>query len=78
MILIPSCSTDYYPVEAYMNSKLSQVVIAKEWQRMFNRADWKVQAFSVHPGIVNTEIIQYLAKKRMWWRKNMCKVNIHS
>lgn len=56
-----------------MNSKLCQVIMARELQRMFNRADWKVQVFSVHPGIVNTEIIQHLAKKRMWWRKNMCK-----
>lgn len=65
---------DYYPVEAYMNSKLCQVVMVKEWQRMFNRTDWKVQAFTVHPGIVNTEIIQYLAKKRQLWRRLMCKV----
>lgn len=70
------CSLNYYPVEAYANSKLCQVMMAKEWQRLGNSKNENVQIFSVHPGLVNTELIEYLAKKRQWWRENMCKVRI--
>lgn len=63
-------------MEPYANSKFCQVMIAKEWQRLMNRENENVQIFSVHPGLVNTELIEYLAKKRLWWRANMCKVGL--
>lgn len=57
-----------------MNSKFCQVIIARELQRFCDKTDLKIQVFSVHPGLVNTDIIEYLANKRIWWRRNMLKV----
>lgn len=57
-----------------MNSKLCQVMCAKELQRYVQLLEANIKVFSVHPGVVNTEIILHLANKHLWVKRHLFKV----
>ena len=49
---------DYNPWIVYGQSKLANVLHAKELQKRFDEEGVKVKAFSVHPGAVKTELLR--------------------
>jgi NAD(P)-dependent dehydrogenase (short-subunit alcohol dehydrogenase family) len=61
----------YYPIEAYCNSKLAQVLFAKHLNGLLKEKELKIQVHAVHPGIVNTELFEYSTTTAIPWFKNL-------
>ena len=55
---------DYSWLAAYSQSKISNVLFAKELQKRLK--DTNVKAVSLHPGVVRTEIWRYMVEKIGW------------
>ncbi|PRP82739.1 retinol dehydrogenase 11-like [Planoprotostelium fungivorum] len=47
---------NYSKWKAYGNSKLANVLFAKELQKRSDANGWKIDAFSVHPGVIGTDL----------------------
>lgn len=58
---------DYSPSKAYGRSKLSNLLFTYELQRYFERKNLDVIAVAAHPGISETNLVFYIAKK--WYVK---------
>lgn len=56
-----NCRKDYYPITAYNNSKLAQVMFAKHLQLWLDAKQLPVQTHSLHPGVVDTELFSNMA-----------------
>jgi NAD(P)-dependent dehydrogenase (short-subunit alcohol dehydrogenase family) len=53
------CKTFYYPIDAYAKSKLAQVFFTKYLDKYLKDTEVNVSVFSVHPGIVNTDLFEH-------------------
>lgn len=62
---------DYYPISAYNNSKLAQVMFAKHLQLWLQAKDYPVQTNSLHPGVVDTELFENTASTSIGWFKKI-------
>lgn len=70
-------SKDYYPPDAYNQSKLAQVLFTRHLQLLINQdEDCHVQIHAVHPGVVDTDLFQYSSLSYIsWFKKLFFKVN---
>lgn len=73
-------SKDYYPPDAYNQSKLAQVLFTRHLQLQINEdEDCHVQIQAVHPGVVDTDLFQYSSLSYIsWFKKLFFKVCYHS
>lgn len=62
---------DYYPISAYNNSKLAQVMFTKHLQSMLVGQQLPVQTNSLHPGVVDTELFEHTASTSVGWFKKI-------
>jgi len=70
------CTKYYYPCEAYAKSKLAQIYFTKHLETIFAERDLKIQAHSIHPGIVNTDLFSNSSNTHIPWFKDfMYKVS---
>lgn len=62
---------DYYPISAYNNSKLAQVMFTKHLQLWLDEKQVPVQTHSLHPGVVDTELFEHTANTPgvSWFKK---------
>lgn len=66
--------TDYYPPEAYNQSKLAQVLFTRHLQMLINQdEDLHVQIHAVHPGVVDTDLFVH-SRLFPWFKKLFFKV----
>lgn len=49
----------YYPADAYMKSKLAQVLFSKHLDKICREENFNVQSHSLHPGVVNTDLFEH-------------------
>lgn len=63
--------TDYYPISAYNNSKLAQVMFGKHLQMLLEANEYPVQTNSLHPGVVDTELFDNSASTSIGWFKKI-------
>lgn len=68
-------SSNYYPVEAYMNSKLCQVAFGTILQQKFNEDKSNILVYFVHPGIVDTDLLY--GEQMKWLKRKMFKVGFN-
>lgn len=65
-------SKDYYPPDAYNQSKLAQVLFTRHLQLQINQdEDCHVQIQAVHPGVVDTDLFQYSSLSYISWFKKL-------
>lgn len=67
-----NCQQDYYPITAYNNSKLAQVMFAKQLQMWLDGNQLPIQTHSLHPGVVDTDLFEHTASSSMgisWFKK---------
>lgn len=57
----------FYPADAYNNSKLAQVFFTSHLNQIFKNKSLKIQAHSVHPGIVNTDLFENSSSDYFPW-----------
>lgn len=62
---------DYYPITAYNNSKLAQVMFAKHLQMWLEGKEVAVQTNSLHPGVVDTDLFENSASTSIAWFKKI-------
>ena len=62
---------DYYPISAYNNSKLAQVMFSKHLQQWLEAKDLPVQTNSLPPGVVDTELFAHTASTSIGWFKKI-------
>lgn len=62
---------DYWPISAYNNSKLAQVMFGKHLQQWLEAQQVPVQTNSVHPGVVDTELFEHTASTSIGWFKKI-------
>ncbi|XP_058458923.1 dehydrogenase/reductase SDR family member on chromosome X [Malaya genurostris] len=62
---------DYYPAEAYNQSKLAQVLFAKHTNLQFEEDNDLVQSHSVHPGVVNTDLFEHSSTTYIPWVRQL-------
>lgn len=74
------CSKDYYPPDAYNQSKLAQVLFTRHLQFLINQdEDLHVQVHAVHPGVVDTDLFVHSSTTYVpWFKKLFFKVKIYS
>lgn len=58
---------NYYPPEAYNNSKLAQVLFTKQLQKILTEEQSHVQIHAVHPGVVDTELFNQTGNSLIPW-----------
>lgn len=63
--------TDYYPISAYNNSKLAQVMFTKFLQTWLDNEQAPVQTHSLHPGVVDTELFEHTSSTSIGWFKRL-------
>uniref|UniRef100_A0A8D8APK7 Dehydrogenase/reductase SDR family member on chromosome X n=1 Tax=Culex pipiens TaxID=7175 RepID=A0A8D8APK7_CULPI len=64
-------SKNYYPADAYNQSKLAQVLFAKHINLQFEMDDVPVQAHSLHPGVVNTDLFEHSSTNYVPWVRQL-------
>lgn len=65
-------SKDYYPPDAYNQSKLAQVLFTRHLQLLINQdEDCHVQIHAVHPGVVDTDLFQHTSMTYVSWFKTL-------
>lgn len=62
---------DYYPIAAYNNSKLAQVMFGKHLQSIFEAKELPMQTNSLHPGVVDTDLFEHTASTSVAWFKKI-------
>lgn len=67
---------DYYPPDAYNQSKLAQVLFTRHLQNVINQdEDLHVQVHAVHPGVVDTDLFCHSSTTYVpWFKKLLFKV----
>jgi len=70
------CSEGYIASAAYAQSKLAQLVSTIHMSRLFTENNIPINVYAVHPGIVNTELFDGTAFKKIfpWVPKLLFKV----
>uniref|UniRef100_A0A2M3Z1M9 Putative dehydrogenase with different specificities related to short-chain alcohol dehydrogenase n=1 Tax=Anopheles braziliensis TaxID=58242 RepID=A0A2M3Z1M9_9DIPT len=58
---------NYYPADAYNQSKLAQVLFAKHLNLVFEEDGLPVLANSLHPGVVNTDLFEHSSTNYIPW-----------
>lgn len=66
-----NCQEDYYPITAYNNSKLAQVMFTKYLQTWLDNEQIHVQTNSLHPGVVDTELFEHTSSTSIGWFKKL-------
>lgn len=61
----------YYPAFAYSQSKLAQVLSTNHLQKLLNANKEMVQVFSVHPGVVDTDLFEHTLMPSLPWLTRM-------
>lgn len=76
IILLP-LRKDYYPPDAYSQSKLAQILFTRHLQVIINQdKDLHVQVHAAHPGVVDTDLIVHTSITYVpWFRKLFFKVS---
>lgn len=71
------CRKHFNSTRAYNQSKLAQAMFTKTLQEHFEEKKLPIMAFSVHPGIVNTDLFEHTYIKRYlsWVMQIFFKVN---
>lgn len=71
-------SKNYYPPDAYNQSKLAQVLFTRHLQLLINQdEDLHVQVHAVHPGVVDTDLFVHSSTTYVpWFKKLFFKVKI--
>lgn len=65
-------SKDYYPPDAYNQSKLAQVLFTRHLQLLINQdEDLHVQVHAVHPGVVDTDLFVHSSTTYVPWFKKL-------
>lgn len=65
-------SKTYYPVMAYYQSKLAQVLFTRHLQQLIDHdEDCHVQVHAVHPGLVDTDIFVHSSTNYVPWIKRI-------
>ncbi|XP_055629128.1 dehydrogenase/reductase SDR family member on chromosome X [Toxorhynchites rutilus septentrionalis] len=64
-------SKDYYPADAYNQSKLAQVLFAKHTNLQFVEDNEPIQSHSVHPGVVNTDLFEHSSTTYVPWVRQL-------
>lgn len=63
---------DYYPPDAYNQSKLAQVLFTRHLQLLINQdEDLHVQVHAVHPGVVDTDLFVHSSTTYVPWFKKL-------
>ncbi|XP_053684486.1 dehydrogenase/reductase SDR family member on chromosome X [Sabethes cyaneus] len=62
---------DYYPAEAYNQSKLVQVLFAKHTNLQFEEDNVPIRSYAVHPGVVNTDLFEHSSTTYIPWVRQM-------
>lgn len=72
LVCLKTHSKDYYPPDAYNQSKLAQVLFTRHLQLQINQdEDCHVQIQAVHPGVVDTDLFQYSSLSYISWFKKL-------
>uniref|UniRef100_A0A182S6L4 Short-chain dehydrogenase n=1 Tax=Anopheles maculatus TaxID=74869 RepID=A0A182S6L4_9DIPT len=58
---------NYYPADAYNQSKLAQVLFAKYLTLIFEEEGLPILANSLHPGVVNTDLFEHSSTNYIPW-----------
>uniref|UniRef100_A0A182N3G4 Dehydrogenase with different specificities related to short-chain alcohol dehydrogenase n=1 Tax=Anopheles dirus TaxID=7168 RepID=A0A182N3G4_9DIPT len=58
---------NYYPADAYNQSKLAQVLFAKYLTLVFEEDGLPILANSLHPGVVNTDLFEHSSTTYIPW-----------
>lgn len=58
---------NYYPADAYNQSKLAQVLFAKHINLVFEEERLPILANSLHPGVVNTDLFEHSSTNYIPW-----------
>ncbi|XP_055594098.1 dehydrogenase/reductase SDR family member on chromosome X [Uranotaenia lowii] len=64
-------SKNYYPADAYNQSKLAQVLFAKYTQLQFDEDGDFIQSHSCHPGVVNTDLFEHSSTTYVPWVRQL-------
>uniref|UniRef100_A0A182FWA2 Short-chain dehydrogenase n=1 Tax=Anopheles albimanus TaxID=7167 RepID=A0A182FWA2_ANOAL len=62
---------NYYPADAYNQSKLAQVLFAKHLNLVFEEDGLPVLANSLHPGVVNTDLFEHTSTNYIPWVRGL-------
>lgn len=66
-----NCSKNYYPAEAYNQSKLAQVLFTKHINLQFEEDEEPIQSHSLHPGVVNTDLFEHSSTTYVPWVRQL-------
>uniref|UniRef100_A0A2M4DM74 Putative dehydrogenase with different specificities related to short-chain alcohol dehydrogenase n=1 Tax=Anopheles darlingi TaxID=43151 RepID=A0A2M4DM74_ANODA len=58
---------NYYPADAYNQSKLAQVLFAKHLNLVFEEDGLPILSNSLHPGVVNTDLFEHSSTNYIPW-----------
>lgn len=64
-------SKNYYPADAYNQSKLAQVLFAKHIDLQFEMDQLPIQSHSLHPGVVNTDLFENSSTNYIPWIRQL-------
>lgn len=62
---------NYYPSTAYNQSKLAQVLFTKHVNLQFEEDNDPIQAHSLHPGVVNTDLFEHSSTSYVPWVRQL-------
>ncbi|XP_012278264.1 dehydrogenase/reductase SDR family member on chromosome X [Orussus abietinus] len=66
-----NCKNEFIAQAAYSQSKLAQVMFTKTLQELLKQENMYIDAYAVHPGIVNTDIFQHSYVNKLQWLKRL-------
>ncbi|KAK0167577.1 hypothetical protein PV327_004956 [Microctonus hyperodae] len=56
---------------AYAQSKLAQVIFTRMFQKIFEKKEFPIKIYAVHPGIVNTDLFEHTSIQKLRLFKNI-------